>query len=396
MIGVFKYLKGYVKIQVTGISPERFMNLCSNKNLFLWNIEKKGDTYDMYISLKGFYQLRPIVRKTGTKVVILQRYGLPFFVPVVISRKIFVLGFFLCVGFWLWSSTYIWNIELDGNFQITEDMFLSYLKENEIQVGMKTKNLDIELLEKEVRNYFPEITWISAKLDGTKLIIELKENDALIITTLNEEKKPANIVSEYDGIIESIVVRKGIPKVNKGDEVTKDMILVEGNVPVYNEDATIKEYIFVEADADIYLKHRITYSDFEKIAYIKKEYTGREKNRYFARIGDNEFKITEEYPFLVYDTVIKESQPQFFETLSIPIFGGSYQYREYYNVERIYTLQEAQEILVARIKEFILSLEKKGVQIIEKDVKIETTDDTYIISGDFAVIEKIGTLVEIK
>lgn len=396
MIGLFKYLKGYVKIQVTGISPERFMNLCSNKNLFLWNIEKNGETYDMYISLKGFYQLRPIVRKTGTKVVILQRYGLPFFVPVVISRKIFVLGFFLCVGFWLWSSNYIWNIELDGNYQITEDMFLSYLKENEIQVGMKTENLDIELLEKEVRNYFPEITWISAKLDGTKLIIELKENDALIISTLNEEKKPANIVSEYDGIIESIVVRKGIPKVSKGDEVAKDLILVEGSVPVYNEDATIKEYIFVEAEADIYLRHTITYSDFEKIAYIKKDYTGREKKRYFARIGENEFKITEEYPFLVYDTVIKESQPKFFETLSIPIFLGSYQYREYYNVDCIYSLEEAQEILVARIKEFILSLEKKGVQIIEKDVKIETTEDTYFISGDFTVIEQIGTLVEIE
>ena len=83
MIALLKYIKGYVRIRVWGLSPERFMNLCSNRDILLWDIVKDGDIYTMCISLRAFYQLRPIARKTGTRVVILQRVGLPFFVPVI-------------------------------------------------------------------------------------------------------------------------------------------------------------------------------------------------------------------------------------------------------------------------------------------------------------------------
>ena len=59
-----KRLQGYVKIRVWGFAPQRFINLCSNKGVLLWNIEKQDDIYTMCVSLKAFYQLRPIARKT--------------------------------------------------------------------------------------------------------------------------------------------------------------------------------------------------------------------------------------------------------------------------------------------------------------------------------------------
>ena len=69
MIVFLKYLRGYLRIRVWGFSPERFMNLCSNKGILLWNITRQGDAYEMCIDIKGFRQLRPIVRKTGTRAV---------------------------------------------------------------------------------------------------------------------------------------------------------------------------------------------------------------------------------------------------------------------------------------------------------------------------------------
>ena len=76
MIQIIRYIKGYLAIRVFGFSPERFMNLCSHHNIFLWDVENHGDYYAMKISLKGFYRLRGITRKTGTRVVITRRYGL--------------------------------------------------------------------------------------------------------------------------------------------------------------------------------------------------------------------------------------------------------------------------------------------------------------------------------
>lgn len=124
MIAFLKYIKGYVRIRIWGMAPERFMNLCSNRDLLLWDIVKDGDVYTMCISLKAFYELRPIARKTGTRVVILQRVGLPFFMPVIWARKIFCLGLLLSVAFWILSSYFVWDIECNGNYQITDDIMM--------------------------------------------------------------------------------------------------------------------------------------------------------------------------------------------------------------------------------------------------------------------------------
>lgn len=394
MIGFLKYLKGYLRIKVWGFSPERFMNLCSNKEILLWDITRDGEIYYMNISLKSFYQLKGIARKTGTRVAICKRYGLPFLIPALLQRKVFILGLFLAVSFWLWSSFYIWDIELEGNYQITQDVFTSFLTENQVKIGMRKDTLQIEELEKEIRKTFPLITWTSAKLSGTKLIIDIKENDAPLVEEVMEEEGGYDLVAEYDGTIVSMIVRSGVPVVNIGDVVEKGTVLVDGKVPIYNDDATIREYNYVRADADILLEHTKTFHDTLSFDYVRKEYTGRIKGRYFIRVGEKEWKMPENRPFLVYDSVIKTTRPLLFEKLSIPVYIGSYTYREYLNVEYDYTLEEAETLLNKKIHTFLAELNEKGVQIIEKNVKIDTNGGKWTIDGEFLVRELVGKNVD--
>ena len=348
----------------------------------------------MNINLKGFRALRPIVRKTGTRVVVLERYGLPFFLPKLLKRKVFVGGLMLAVVFWLVSSLFIWDIELSGNFRITEDAFMTFLKKQEVSVGMKKTDLDIEALEKEIRRQFPEITWASAKLSGTKLQIDIKENDAPILSADEEKEAGSDLVSPDDGTVVAIIVRSGVPKVAPGDTVEKGAVLVEGRVPIYNEDATVREYLYVDADADIILEHTCNFSTRLPFDYIKKVYTGREKKRYYLRVGTSEWKMPQERPFLVYDSVIRESRPLLFEKLSIPLFAGTYTHREYMNVESEYSLEEARDLLNEKLITFIASLEEKGVQIIEKDVKIDTSDNSWVLSAQFIIREPVEERVD--
>lgn len=396
MIEFLKYIRGYLRIRVSGFSPERFMNLCSNKGILLWKIVREGDVYYMNINLKGFRALRPIVRKTGTRVAVLERYGLPFFIPKLLKRKVFVAGLALAVAFWLWSSMFIWDIRLEGNYQITDDMFQSFLDENDVAVGMRKENLDIEKLEKEIRRTFPAVTWASARLSGTRLLIDIKENDAPIITEQEKKEAGSDLVSAYAGTVVSIIVRSGVPAVAPGDTVEAGAVLVEGRIPVYNDDATIREYIYVDADADIILEHVTEFTESLPFDHVEKEYTGREKDRFYLRFGEKELKMPQERPFLIYDSVIRESRPLLFEKLSIPIYIGSYTHREYMNVEYRYTPEEAKEILNQKIIAFLKSLEEKGVQIIEKDVKIDTSGSAWIVTGQFLIQEPVGDSVAVE
>lgn len=396
MVEFLKYVRGYLRIRVSGFSPERFMNLCSNKGILLWKIEREGDVYYMNIHLDGFRALRPIVRKTGTKVAVLERCGLPFFLPKLFRRKAFIGGLMLAVAFWMISSLFIWDIQTAGNYRITDDVFNTFLREQQVTVGMKKSGLDIGALEKEIRRTFPEITWASARLSGTKLLIEIKENDAPIITQQAAAEMGSELVTDYDGTIVAIIVRSGVPMVKVGDAVAKGDVLVAGNVPVFNEDATVKEYLYVDADADIWLEHAMSFSARLPFDYIQKEYTGRTRKRFYLRIGNHEWKMPQESPFLVYDSLIRESRPLVFEKLSIPVYQGSYTYREYKNVEHEYTLEQAEALLSEKLRTFLASLEEKGVQIIEKDVKIDTNGGSWVISGQFTVREAVGRSVLIE
>ena len=61
---LFRCIQGYLKVRVTGYSPERFLNLCKNKKIDVWGLEARQNAYDMYIRISGFRKLKPILKKT--------------------------------------------------------------------------------------------------------------------------------------------------------------------------------------------------------------------------------------------------------------------------------------------------------------------------------------------
>ncbi len=396
MINMINWLKGYVRIQVSGTTVERFMNLCGYKNILLWDVCKKEDAYEMFITLSAFRILRPIVRKTRVKVVVLTREGLPFLMSDLNRRKIFLLGCMLAVFFWYISGYFVWNIEINGNYMITKEQIQDFLMEQEINIGKQKKHIDIEKLEKDMRIYFPQITWVSGKIDGTSLFIDVKEADNLQIQQREDEGVQYDLVSHADGVIDSIIVRTGIPKVKPEDKVTKDMVLVEGRVPVLNDDGTIKEELYVKSDADIYIRYDFFYQDSLEEKYIKKSYTGRTTTIPYIRWGEKELTIRHKPNYLYSDIVIRESTSKMLGELHLPLHWGEFEHREYLNLETFYTESEASDILEQKFIKFLNSLSEKGVQIIEKDVTINKSGTKWILEGNLTLSEPVITLKRVE
>lgn len=395
MIQVIRYFKGYLAIKVFGFSPERFMNLCSHHNIFLWDIENHGDYYTMKISLKGFYRLKGITRKTGTRVVITRRYGLPFLSVRMRRRRIFMLGLLGSLIFWIWMSGFIWAIEIEGNYYVTSDVFQDFLAENGFRAGMKKRDVEIETLEKAIRTQFDIVTWTSAQIDGTRLLIQVKENDLIKVEDKSggtvDNGEGMDLVAEKDGVIISIVTRKGVPKVTAGTEVKAGDILVEGGVPIYNDDGTVKRYDFCMADADIMLQCIYEMEEEVEEKYEQKQYTGREKKIPFVMFGTRKLKMPSMgKKYKQSDTVEEKTQLRLFENYYLPVYMGQDFVREYVTEEKNYTKDEVKKIFEDKIQKFIETLQEKGVQIIEKNVTINKTSGVWKMKVDFLAVEKTG------
>ncbi len=399
MLQAIQYLKGYLCIKVWGFSPERFMNLCGNHNILLWNIENHGDYYTMCITLKGFYSLKSITRKTGTRVAITKRCGLPFFSQKAGRRKIFVAGIFLSFLFWIWMESFILNIEISGNYYITDEMFKDFLAENDIVPGRKKKDIDIGELEKAIRNEYELVTWTSAKIDGTRLIISLKENDLIQNKTeeSNQNTEGYHLIADADGVVTDMVTRAGIPKVSIGTEVKKGDVLVEGCIPIYQEDSTVKRYEYCKADADVIIESHMTVTEQQKEIYQKKVYTGETKVRHFLRISFWEIKFPIfSIPYEQYDVVEEWEQLQMFGGYKLPVYYGKKQVREYREEEAIYSKEEIKENFERKIQKIMQTLEEKGVQIIEKNVTINKYKGIWTLKVDFTVGTKADTFEKIQ
>ena len=395
MLQLIRYLQGYLAIKVVGFSPERFMNLCSNHHLFLWDIVNHGDYYTMNISLKNFYKLKGFTRKTGTRVVITQRYGLPFLSVRMWRRKIFIAGLVGSLLFWLWMAGFIWAVEVEGNFFITTDMFQDFLVENGIRTGMNKNEVDIEKLEEAIRTKFDIVTWTSAKIEGTKLLIQVRENDLIQMEAGNadaaETEQGMDLTANKDGVVVSMVTRSGVPLVHIGDEVKKGDILVEGAVPIYQDDGTVKRYEYCVADADIMLQ--CVYSLKEEIMekHEEKHFTGKEKKQFFIIFGTKEIKM----PLLgkkfdQYDMIEEKKQLKIFRNYYLPVYIGSNQYREYKVEEQIYTKEQVKVLFEEKLQKFIETLQEKGVQIVEKNVTIKKASGKWKMNADFLAQELTG------
>ena len=395
MLQLVQYLKGYVCIRVWGYSPERFMNLCSNHDIFLWDIRNHGDYYTMCITVDGFRRIKSIVRKTGTKVAIQKRCGLPFFVPRLRRRKIFLLGLAGSLIFWIWMSTFIWAVDLNGNYTISNDIFMDFLEENGVGAGMKRSALDIEALEARIRQDFDIVTWTSARIDGTRLIIQIRENE-VDGSTKEEEKKILNeygsdLVADHDGIIVSMVTRKGVPQTTVQAEVKKGDILVSGRVPVYNEDATVKKYQYYDADADIFLSRSLHKKEELPLVYEEKVYTGENKKEYFAELFDKEFVFRlGKIKYEDFDKVTDKKQVRLLDNFYLPVFYGSSDNREYVVQKNTYTEKEVKDLFSEKLSKFVASLEEKGVQIIRKNVTINKINKKWQMNVDFQIVERTG------
>ena len=95
-IKIWNYFKGYVIIRVEGLTLERLLNLAATYNIYLWDIKRHSNiVLEMKSSIRGFKELREIVKKVGCRVEIKEKIGFPFVIMKLRERKMLVAGFLL-------------------------------------------------------------------------------------------------------------------------------------------------------------------------------------------------------------------------------------------------------------------------------------------------------------
>lgn len=385
----FEKAKHLCVIHISEGNPNRFINLCRHAELpvydLVWDDTGLFATmkYRDYKIAKGFEQ------KSGCRCSLVLQRGL---VPLLQKyKKRFI--FFLCLFFFFlllfYSSRFIWHIRVEGeDAAYTQEEIVAYTTKNLIPVGTKKSSIKLSELERNLREQYDQIAWITCEIHGTCLTIRLTET--ISEETIEKQEEPCNIVAVRDGIVTELIATSGTKLVNPGDEVKKGDVLITGVVNIYNEYEELIETNYVPASGVCYGQTVYQYDQTFPMEYVKKKQGKKNKHAVAIRFGS---RITSLHTPKQVEGYEKEEEIHTFhigKTYYLPfsLIIGIYSRPEYETMT--YTEQEAVEKQETMLNNYIANLKKKGVEILENNVTIKCDENQCRASGTLVVRERIG------
>lgn len=386
-------LTGMVKVKLTGHFPERFFNLCGQGEIEVWNISCADHEYECCMTVKGFFDCRPLAKKAGIRLKLLKKQGLPFFFYRNRKRKLWAVGFFSFFIILYLCSLFIWDIEFRGNLRHSNQELLHFLETEEISCGIRKGEIDCEKLEGRIRSQYPDVTWACARVKGTRLYVHIKEND-VVLTVPEKEKAAADLAAAADGEIVSMVVRSGIPMVHPGDTVEKGQVLVSGRIPITDDAGTVVSEHTVRADADIVGRRRRMEKKKISLWHEEKIATGKVRRGIFFQIlGKTFVLLPPDFKGTDWTYTAETRQAHITESFCLPFFYGTIRAEEYVLCSMNYTEKELSAMAEEYRRQTEAKLIEKGVHIIENNVTILDNDSVCQFQLEMTVEEPFGRLI---
>ena len=388
---MLSYVLGYLKLSVEGYYIERFINICKNNKITIWNL-KRNKEIELYLNVRisEFKKICEIAKKTKCKIKIKNKKGIPFLLHKYKKRKIFLILLILITCFIGFSSNFVWNVEIkEENGQKLENI------EKDIEnAGLKTGILKSKVKTKEIINNIrlqrKDVAWIGIELKGTNAIVRVvKAKEAPEIV---DEKEYSNIIAKKSGVITKIIAQNGTAMVNIGDEVEENQILIAGQMEgKYTGIRNVHSLGEVEAI--------VKYSKTEKIPLktIEKVTTGKKETKYKLKISNfriNFYKTLSK--FEIYDTIETEKKFKIFSNLYLPISITKITNQEQEKIEKSYTKEDAIQIGTTKLEKIIEDEIGTNKNIIDKKVDVIEIDNYIEVNVTYEIIENIGIQEKIE
>ena len=226
LIRFLRWLFGWVRFEAEGGFPERLLNLAARNNIQIWDATRSGIKLTGNCFVRHYGKLRPFVRKSGMRMHVKERHGVPFFLHRYRARAGIIVGIFVYILILQFFSGFIWVIDVTGNKSVPQSEIVEALEDLGVRRGGSFQKLDIKTIQMVALQRLPALSWLAVNPEGSIahiVVSERKKSVDKIDTT-----HAANVKAARDGIVVSTEVYEGTALVQPGDAIAKGMILVSG------------------------------------------------------------------------------------------------------------------------------------------------------------------------
>ena len=383
---IFNYIIGYIRISIEGYYIERFINICRNNKITIWNLKRnKNVKLELNIGIKDLKRVVKIAKQTKCKMKITRKKGLPFIFNKYKKRKLFFVFLIAIIIILAISSNFIWNIQIiEEDKQNIENLYQDII-DSGLAIGTMKSKINTKDIINKVRLKRDDIAWIGIELKGTNAIVRAVKATAK--PNIVNDEDYCNIVSDKRGIITKISAQNGTIAVKVGDTVNVGTTLINGWM-----EGKYTGIRYVHAKGEIQAK--IWHTKSKKIPYNIKERTetGNIENKYQIKINNFEINLSKRLSkFKIYDTIVEENKFKIFSDFYLPISLIKTTNKEVKEKQKKYEIEEAKNLGIQQLQDELDNEIENKEKIVNKITNTYEKEDGVEVYVTYEVLEDIGT-----
>lgn len=353
-----KYKKGIITMEIQSLMPEKFINLLWRNDINVKNIKKINiTTVVLEVRLSDYGQISKLAKKVDTKIKIINRQGLSFFLIKIKNRFALLLGVVLFGSLIYYLSSFVWNIEINTESYISPYELRHQIAGFGVKPGLRKKNIDVYDIENKITRSNDEIMWVRARIEGIKLKVDIIERQSPPIIISNQT--PSNLIASKDGIIVRVYTSEGTAIVENGDMIQKGDLLVKG------EQGKEGSVYPVHAQGEVIAK--TFYEEIKEVPLynISRVKTGNSIRNLYINFKHKKIYLKNSViPYSNYDKI--EENSKFINK------------EGYYEIEEKSILVDASKVAEEIYANMLKNLDKT-VKVIDKIIDIKKDNDKYLI-----------------
>jgi len=383
---IFNYIIGYIRISIEGYYIERFINICGNEKITIWNLKRnKNVKLELNIGIKDLKKVAKIAKQTKCKIKIIKKKGLPFLFNRYRKRKLFfVFLLVIIIGLGI-SSNFVWNIQIVEEDKGSIENLYQDVVESGLEIGKMKSKINTKDIINKVRLKRNDIAWMGIELKGTNAIVKVVKATAK--PEIVDDNEYCNIVSDKQGIITKINAQNGTIAVKVGDTVNVGTTLINGWM-----EGKYTGLRYVHAKGEIQAK--VWHTKNKKILYnaTEKTETGNIENKYQIKINNFEINLSKRLSkFKIYDTIVLENKFKIFSDFYLPISLVKITNKEIKEEQKNYNVEQAKDLGIEQLQEELDNEIEDKSKVVNKIINTYEKEDGIEVYVTYEVLEDIGT-----
>lgn len=222
-------IKGLAIVEICGAFPESVLNSAATEGLELWDVESV-DAYTLRAKVfeRSLPMLENISARSMCDMRVIMRRGGSVDRKLLVRRRTLLIFLLITAITLLLSSLFIWEINVEGNEELTTGEILRALEECGVRNGTFWPGLDTDAIRCRMMLKLPELGWMTVNIHGSCADVPITERT--VKPEIYDEDAAADVIAAKTGIIDSMTVLNGKPLAAPGRAVTAGETLIESRI----------------------------------------------------------------------------------------------------------------------------------------------------------------------